>query len=192
MTRGVPGTHDVALLEQTLDRLCSLEAGQSFAPPRFDKSIDDRAPPPWPTIDGPVDLIALEGWCIGTPPEDDAALSEPANELERQHDPHGHWRRWVNERLLTEYASVWNRLDALVYLKAPSFDAIFRWRLEQETKLAAAAGAGASGIMSADEVREFISYYERLTRQALRTLPGVADVVFELGTDHTVKAARYR
>jgi D-glycerate 3-kinase len=192
MTRGVPGTHDVALLERTLDALCSLEEGQHFAPPRFDKSIDDRAPPPWPAINGPVDLIVLEGWCIGTPPQDEAALRKPANELERRRDPDGHWRRWVNDRLRSEYVPVWQRLDALVYLQAPGFDAIFRWRLEQETKLAAAAGPGASGIMNADEVREFISYYERLTRQALETLPIAADVSFELDTDHSVKAARYR
>lgn len=87
---------------------------------------------------------------------------------------------------------MWNRLDALVYLQAPGFDAIFRWRLEQEQKLAAAAGPGARGIMDADEIREFISYYERLTRRALRALPAVADVTFELGNDHTVTAARYR
>ncbi len=192
MTRGVPGTHDVALLEETLDRLCSLDDGQTFAPPRFDKSIDDRAPLPWPAIDGPVDLIALEGWCVGTLPQDDEALGEPANELERRRDPDGQWRRWVNDRLRAEYASLWDRLDALVYLQAPGFDAIFRWRLEQEEKLAAAAGAGASGIMDADEIRDFVSYYERLTRQALQTMPTAADVIFELGTDHTVKAVRYR
>ena len=192
MTRGVPGTHDIALLQDTLDRICGLDKGQSFAPPRFDKSIDDRSSPPWPAIEGPVDLIALEGWCIGTLPQEEEALIEPVNELERQHDPDGHWRRWVNHRLRTEYLSVWDRLDALVYLQAPGFDAIFRWRLEQETKLAATAGAGASGVMSRDELCEFVSYYERLTRQALQTMPTAADVVFELGTDHQVKSAGYR
>lgn len=193
MTRGVPGTHDMALLEQTLDALQGLGEGQTFAAPRFDKSIDDRAPPPWPGIDGPVDLIALEGWCVGTPPEDDERLGEPANNLERRRDPDGRWRRWVNDRLRSAYIPVWNRLDTLVYLQAPGFDAIFRWRLEQEQKLAATTSPGGGrGIMDADEIREFISFYERLTRQALRALPTVADVIFELGTDHTVKAARYR
>lgn len=191
-TRGVPGTHDVVLLNDALDQLCALETGESVAPPRFDKSIDDRAPPPWPAVEGPIDLIVLEGWCIGTPPEDDEALVEPVNELERLLDTDGQWRRWVNDRLRSDYASLWERLDALVYLKAPDFDAIFRWRLEQEQKLAATVGAGASGIMSDSEVREFISYYERLTREALRTLPGTADVVFELGSNHSVVAARYR
>ena len=191
-TRGVPGTHDVPLLTEALDRLCALEPGQSFAPPRFDKSIDDRAPPPWPSVEGPVSLIVLEGWCVGTPFEDDDALEDAINDLERQRDPGGEWRQWVNERLRSDYKAVWDRLDALVYLKAPDFDAIFRWRLEQEQKLAATAGAEASGIMSEAEVREFIGYYERLTRRALDVLPDKADVVFELGRDHAVKAAVYR
>jgi D-glycerate 3-kinase len=191
-TRGVPGTHDVALLVQTLDTLLGLKDGETFAPPRFDKSIDDRAGPPWPDVRGPLDLIVLEGWCVGTPAEDDEALAAPANDLERQRDPDGHWRRWVNDCLRTDYAALWDRLDALVYLKAPDFDAIFRWRLEQERKLAAAKGSTASGIMNDDEVREFISYYERLTRHALETLPGTADVVFELDGDHRVRSARYR
>lgn len=192
MTRGVPGTHDVALLEETLDRLTSLEAGQSTRPPRFDKSVDDRAPPPWPAVDGPVDLIMLEGWCVGTPCEDDDALSTPVNDLERQRDPDGRWRRWANDRLRSSYEPVWKRLDLLIYLQAPDVDAVYRWRLEQENKLAAAAGATAHAIMTAEEVREFIGYYERLTRQAIRTLPNRADAVFELDADHTVSAARYR
>src|SRR6187397_1657911 len=40
-TRGVPGTHDVALGEAILDDLL---AGRTAALPRFDKSVDDRAP----------------------------------------------------------------------------------------------------------------------------------------------------
>ncbi|HEX4847424.1 MAG TPA: kinase, partial [Novosphingobium sp.] len=45
-TRGVPGTHDVAL---GLEVIAALERGKAAALPRFDKGRDDRADPAtWP------------------------------------------------------------------------------------------------------------------------------------------------
>jgi len=45
-TRGVPGTHDVAL---GLDTIAALERGEAVRLPRFDKAVDDRAPmADWP------------------------------------------------------------------------------------------------------------------------------------------------
>lgn len=191
-TRGVPGTHDVALLDDALDRLCTLGPGDTFAPPRFDKSTDDRAEPPWPRVDGPVDMIILEGWCVGTTAEQADALEVPVNTLERERDADVAWRSWINTQLEDNYAALWSRLDALVFLKAPGFDAIYGWRLEQEHKLAARVGRNAAGVMSDDEVREFIDYYERLTRHNLATLGESADVVFDLDESHAVAGATYR
>ena len=90
------------------------------------------------------------------------------------------------------YEQLFARLDSLVFLQAPSFDAIYRWRLEQEHKLAATAPAGASGIMTDTEVARFIEFYERITRSNLARLPDSADVVFELDEQHGVVASRYR
>lgn len=191
-TRGVPGTHDVGLLSDALDRLCGLAPGETYTPPRFDKSTDDRAKPPWPSITGPVDMVILEGWCVGTSAEAEPALAEPVNALERGRDEDGTWRSWVNDQLRDDYGELWSRLDALVFIRAPGFDAIYAWRLEQEHKLAARVGADAEGIMSDAEVRDFINYYERLTRHNIATLGDVADVVFELDETHAVTRATYR
>lgn len=191
-TRGVPGTHDTALLSDCLDQLCDLGDGDSFSVPRFDKSIDDRAPAPSEPVVGPVDLVILEGWCVGTPAENPDKLVEPVNALEREHDPDLSWRTWVNGQLLAEYEAIWSRLDALVFLRAPSFDAIYAWRLEQEHKLADRVGRDAEGVMSDREVRDFINYYERLTRHNLATLDDIADVVFDLDESHAVAKATYR
>ena len=190
-TRGVPGTHDVGLLNDALDRLCHLAPGEAYSPPRFDKSLDDRAKPPWPAVTGPVDMLILEGWCVGTSEESAAALAEPVNALERDSDPDAAWRNWVNEQIRKDYLALWSRLDALVFLRAPGFDAIYAWRLEQEHKLAARAGQDADGVMSDAEVRNFINYYERLTRHNLATLGDAADVVLELDETHAVTRASY-
>src|SRR5690606_27041793 len=78
-TRGPPGTHDVALALATID---ALRAGRTPPLPRFDKLGDDRLPEAhWPRPARPLDLLVLEGWCLGVPPESDAALQAPINAL---------------------------------------------------------------------------------------------------------------
>ena len=176
-TRGAPGTHDVGMLSECLAALRRLGAGETLALPRFDKAEDERAArQSWPLVRGPVDLIILEGWCVGSVAEPDAALDEPVNALERDADRDGRWRRYVNERLGAEYAGVFAGLDALVFLKIPDFDAVYRWRLEQEQKLADARGGAGQGIMTAEQIATFIQHYERVTRGNLRAIPAIADV----------------
>ncbi|NCF23992.1 MAG: hypothetical protein GWP60_05605 [Gammaproteobacteria bacterium] len=192
-TRGVPGTHDVPMLRECLDGLRGLGTNERYRLPRFDKAADDRAEQAsWPAINGPVDLIILEGWCIGSVAEPDADLDAPVNELEADRDVDGRWRRYVNERLRTDYGELFAELDALVFLQAPDFEAILRWRIEQEHKLADAAGKHAAGIMSDGEVREFIRYFERITRRNLHTVRSSADIVFELDGYHDCVASHYR
>lgn len=191
--RGVPGTHDVALLRQHLDRLSGLRAGESCRLPRFDKAVDDRADPAsWPVITGPVDLVVLEGWCVGSIAEPDDGLDAPVNALERTGDPDGAWRRYVNDRLASDYAKLFDALDALIFLRAPNFEAILRWRIEQEHKLAALAKPGAPGVMTDEQVREFVAYFERITRNDLETVGSNADIVLELDEYHDCVAMRYR
>ena len=63
--RGVPGTHDVPMTHDLLDRLTEGVHQASVAIPRFDKAADDRSPPDaWDVVDGPVDVILFEGWCV--------------------------------------------------------------------------------------------------------------------------------
>jgi D-glycerate 3-kinase len=62
-TRGPPGTHDVGMLGAALDQLRSKG---KVTLPRFDKATDNRTPRgTWQTIASPVDVILLEGWCVG-------------------------------------------------------------------------------------------------------------------------------
>lgn len=188
-TRGVPGTHDTEWLDACLDALAAVDGSRSVDLPAFDKSTDDRAPASaWRRVAGPVDLVLLEGWCIGARAEPAAALERPVNALERDEDADGRWRRWVNERLATDYSVLFRRLDRLVFLKAPDMDCVYRWRLEQEQKMT----GGGSRAMNAEAVRAFVRYFERITRASLRDLPGRADVLIELDRDHGCRQVRFR
>ena len=190
-TRGVPGTHDTALMTRTLERLEALRGGEPMSLPRFDKANDDRAAESdWPVVAGPLDVIVLEGWCVGSRAQPEAALSDPVNELERDEDPDGTWRNYANAALAESYEPVFSRLDALAFLAAPSFDAVFRWRLEQERKLAEQSAG--SALMDEYAVARFVRFFERITRDNLARLPARADVVLSIDESHAVTTADYR
>lgn len=185
-TRGVPGTHDLGLGQSVVSALLS---GQSVRLPAFDKSIDDRRPESqWPMAPAAVDLVILEGWCVGCAPQPDQALAEPANDLERSEDPSGLWRRTVNEALANEYAAFFGQFEKLVMLRVPDFECVYRWRGKQEAKLRARVvnQADQSGVMDAQALARFIQHYERLTRWMLVDMPDRADVLLQIQEDHTI------
>jgi D-glycerate 3-kinase len=184
-TRGVPGTHDVELLQRTLDALAVAAATQPAHVPRFDKGRDTRLSPSlWRRVSRVPSLIVLEGWCIGVPPQSGAALQRPANRLERDEDPDARWRGWVNAQLAQHYVPLWQRLDRLVMLQAPDYDVVRRWRDEQERALRL---RNAPRALTPAALRRFLMHYERLSRQALKTLPALADLRVVLDAKRRVK-----
>jgi D-glycerate 3-kinase len=177
-TRGVPGTHDVALGEAILDDLL---AGRTAALPRFDKAADDRAAVRR-MVDPPIDVVLLEGWCVGAVPQPAGDLRTPLNELERYEDAAGTWRREVNRRLATDYAELFARIDLLIVLEVEGFGAVRANRLLQEQKLARSAPEG-TAIMDEAGLDRFLMHYERLTRWMLEEMPARADIVIPIGAD---------
>lgn len=177
-TRGVPGTHAPALGIAICD---DLAAGRDLALPRFDKGTDERLARA-DRVHGPVDVLLLEGWCVGCPPQDDTDLLQPVNALERDEDPDGVWRSVANIWLKGAYRDLFARLDLLVMLKVAGFDAVLANRRKQEDKLRAAR-PDAPGLMDEAALVRFCQHYERLTRHMLDCLPARADVVFTLGAD---------
>jgi D-glycerate 3-kinase len=187
-TRGVPGTHDPALIEQTLDAIAHATARRPARIPRFDKGRDTRvAPSRWRRIAEAPRLILLEGWCVGVPAQGSRTLAKPLNALERVEDANGCWRAHIDAQLAGNYARLWRRLDALVVLAAPDFDIVERWRGEPERAL---RRRGAPRAMSPPELKRFLMHYERISKHALRTLPTLADVVIALDASRNVRSVR--
>ncbi len=180
--RGPPATHDLALLERALAALRVAGADSRTPRPAFDKLADDRAPrTDWPVFAGRPSAVLVDGWCLGATPQAEADLAAPINALEAKRDKKATWRRAVNAALVGPYAEAFARFDAVLFLKAPSFDAVLDWRCEQE--------AGLMGLPPADlpparraELAVFIQHFERITRHMLAG--GVrADLVFQLDAD---------
>jgi len=199
-TRGVPGTHDIPLALRTLHSLIeATEESSEILIPRFDKSHDERRPAAdCDSVKGPVDIILFEGWCVGAKPQADEELQQPVNDLEAQQDSQGIWRRYVNQALAGEYQTLFQLLDQLIMLQAPSFDAVFNWRLEQEEKLIERLGGLKEsatvhgGIMSAGQIADFIAHYQRITEQSLREMPQRADHLFKLDNQRRIISAQSR
>lgn len=187
-TRGVPGTHDVKLGEDTLDALCKAGAKDITLIPRFNKAMDDPYPrSEWEQFMGRPDVIIFDGWFMGAVEQKETDLLTPVNALEREEDPYCVWRRYVNSQLKDNYKSLFNRLDLLVMLKVPSFDKVYEWRALQEEKLRIKTqGQKNLRVMSDEELNRFISHYERLTRHILSEMPSRADVLFSVSNDHRI------
>lgn len=183
-TRGVPGTHDIARLEAVIQ---ALGRPGTVTLPRFDKAADDPLPPAqWRRVQAPVDVLVLEGWCLGAEPEDPGTLQQPVNALEAEEDAAGRWRCHVNDALAGPYAALWRRLHGLIFLQVPDLEAVLRWRTEQEQALPP------SRRMNDAQLRRFIAHYERVTRGVLRTLPQRAEWVVGLNADHGVASVRVK
>ena len=186
--RGVPGTHNIEALNRDIRALRGGAA--ELEVPVFDKACDDRAETPRRLrLSSPADIVLLEGWCIGAAAQAPGELADPVNDLERDEDPDGVWRRHANDMLAGPYGDLFSGLDRLVMLAVKDMESVFTGRMRQERKLRELS-PHASGLMSDTELRRFISAYERITRAMLSDLPGRADAVIDVdGTDAEVAAA---
>lgn len=170
--RGQPGTHDVPLgtsVLRNLKKINEVDAG-TVDIPIFDKSlfngqgdrISDRE-----TVKGPVDVVVLEGWCVGFFPTSkelvEERLKEPVPTLEsdmfdmKAFVSVDHVLA-VNEQL-KRYVEWWSALDAFIQIKGPSsaqLSIIYQWRLQQEHNMKAKNGGKG---MTDDQVKTFVDRY---------------------------------
>lgn len=193
-TRGVPGTHDIELANNTLGALSTATKQSPCLIPRFDKSKDDRYPiNDWDAVLAAPDIIILEGWCVAVTAQKDEDLEPSINSLEQEQDADARWRKAVNSNIHGSYQGLFSKLEYLIVLQAATPEVVLKWRIEQEEKLrksvAAEAshsnGAGNPGNtspigMSNQQLEKFVMHYERLIRHMHQNLPQLADIVVEL------------
>ena len=188
-TRGVPGTHDTSLIKKVFIDLTKKNFESVFIP-RFDKSKDNRFPKKyWQKIKKQPRIIIFEGWCVGARPQQNMDLLKPINILEKKKDLNLKWRSRVNKELKNEYKKIFSKINIMIFLKVPSFDCVYEWRLLQEKKLQLTSSS--KKTMSPLKVREFIMYYERITMQMLKDLPNKAHVVLFLDKQHRFNKIKF-
>jgi D-glycerate 3-kinase len=188
-TRGPPLTHDLDLLAATVAALRAAGPDTTTSLPAFDKRADDRLPvEDWPVFIGRPAVILIDGWCLGAQAQADADLVESINDLERDRDPDGRWRRLVNDALATDYARAFAAFDAILFLAAPSFDVVLDWRCQQEAEL---LGLAPDALPATDRARiaGFIQVFERITR-AMLAGDIDADLTVSLDANRTVTSLR--
>ena len=185
LTRGVPGTHDIQLMENTISKLLH---GKKCLIPRFNKAIDDRyTEDQWTSSNKTTDIVLFEGWCNHSPVQREEELMTAVNQLEVTEDSEGIWRHFANEQLKYYHKKIYNHADMSIILKAPDFEKIYEWRSLQEDKLRESSKATEqSHIMSQNQLNRFIQHYERITRHTLQNLPSTADVVIPIEEDHSI------
>ena len=189
LTRGVPGTHDTKLLYKSLKNLKSLKF-KKIRVPKFDKSIDDRVPKKkWLYIKKKPDVVIFEGWCVGVEAQSKKDLSYPLNSLEKNKDKKKIWRTRVNHEIKKNYKKIFNLIDKYVFLKVPSFKYVFKWRLLQEEKLRITSSG--KKTMSNIEIKNFIMFYERLTKHMLKNFSKKSDCIITIDNRHRLKSLRF-
>ena len=189
LTRGVPGTHDIQLLNNILKKFKEKKF-KNLLIPKFDKSIDDRSKKyKWQKIKKRPDIVILEGWCVGATHQKESDLKKPLNSIEKKFDRKLIWRRKVNYYLKNQYKKIFNKIDKLVYLKAPNFSYIYKWRLLQEQKMKLTLKN--KKTMSKQQVKEFIMYYERITKHMIKNFYKISDMTIFLDKYHRSKKIKF-
>ena len=185
ITRGVPGTHDITLLNQTIRKL-KQKKFRTVLIPKFDKSKDDRyRKNKWQKIKIKPDIIIFEGWCVGTTHQNNNELKRPINLIEKKYDENLKWRKTVNNLIKKRYKNIFNKIDKLVFLKVPHFNYIIKWRWLQEQKMKLTTKS--KKTMSKTQVKEFIMFYERLTKHMIKNYSKISDLTIFLDKNHRSK-----
>lgn len=189
-TRGVPGTHDVDWMSAVVDSLKANEFGKIDLPV-FDKLRDDRSKTVRLLDFGAKEtVVILEGWCVGVPAQPDEVLSQPISHFEAVNDVDADWRRHVNQRLASDYADLFAKLDCLSMLYPPSFETVYDWRVDQEMRLIQAMSSSGSQLekrgMNPRQIRQFVENFRRVSMHAIEVLPGIADYGWKLRADRLI------
>ncbi|MEN3159334.1 kinase [Alkalimonas sp. NCh-2] len=170
--RGVPGTHAI---DRAIADANKVLAAKPVQLPCFDKALDE------PVADRPLQqlqLLIVEGWCLGLSPQSAHELEQPQNSLEANADPTGQWRHFINQQLAGAYQQYWQLLRPLIWLQAPDWESVCRWRAKQEQQLWQQRGEG----MNKEQLEHFMLSFERLTRASWQQLPQRAEIQIPLNT----------
>ena len=190
LTRGVPGTHDINFLINFFTHFIKKD-NNTFLIPKFDKSFDDRFSKKfWHKIKNNNDVFILEGWCVGARPENSIQnLKKPINKLEILEDKKCKWRKKVNEHLNKDYKYLFSFIDLMIYLKIPNFKKVLVWRTLQENKIKYSMQKRSSKlkIMTVNQIKRFIMFYERITKKMLIDMPKFADIIILIKPNHQPK-----
>ena len=124
-------------------------------------------------------------------PQSNFSIKKPINILEKYEDQNLIWRKHVNEKLKREYKNLFAMIDYYIFIKIPNFNMVFEWRLLQENKLRKKSRVRKK-IMSYNEIKHFIMFYQRITLQMIKDLSKSASIIMLLKKNHEIKKLLFR
>jgi D-glycerate 3-kinase len=181
ITRGVPGTHNIAALRK--DIINFQKKKFPIVAPLFNKLKDDISSKK--KIIKKAEILLLEGWCCGSTPINREYLFNNINHLESTLDKNKLWRQYYNSQLQKDYKKVFSLFDQQIYIQAPSFTYILKWRYAQEKSNALKSKD--EKFMKKTDLRKFIQHYEKLTKWMIKTMPAKADMLIKIDKNQKIK-----
>lgn len=171
--RGLPGTHSLELLKRTLDKLINLNelfhktgTNATLKIPTYDKSSfngegDRMSKSEWTPVNGPIDIIILEGWMLGF-----QAIIDPLKLQKLSSD-----MPMVNNEL-QKYQELWKTyLQARILLKPESISYIQDWRWQQEETMHHIVKSGMTKEQCQAFVDRFLPCYDLYFNDYSRSIP---------------------
>ena len=182
-TRGVPGTHNLKSLNNSIDKLKANKFPVYL--PVFDKVTDNKKN--YTRKVNKADLIILEGWCVGTKPVEPSYLKKNINELEKKSDPDMIWRTSYNQALI-KYQKLFNKFNYYIFIKLPDWKYVINWKYKQELNL--------RSLRSDSHLKKklyiFIQYYEKLSKWMSLTCPDICNVLITLDKNQKMSKILYK
>ena len=182
-TRGVPGTHNLKSLNNSIDKLKANKFPVYL--PVFDKVTDNKKN--YTRKVNKADLIILEGWCVGTKPVEPSYLKKNINELEKKSDPDMIWRTSYNQALI-EYQKLFNKFNYYIFIKLPDWKYVINWKYKQELNL--------RSLRSDNHLKKklylFIQYYEKLSKWMSLTCPDICNILITLDKNQKMSKIIYK
>ncbi|KAI9291874.1 P-loop containing nucleoside triphosphate hydrolase protein [Neoconidiobolus thromboides FSU 785] len=172
--RGNPGTHDLDLLYDTLEKL-SMKEENTVKVPLYNKYLhqgkgDRVAKEEWMEFKTPVDLILIEGWMLGFKGRE---VEEVENIIKNQKGDEvllnqlktgynsAEYRKYQLEELiqlntnLNGYQKLFHQIDDFIVLKGKKLEFVFDWREQQERNGEKKKEDG----LNKDQVRQFVQRF---------------------------------
>ena len=161
--RGLPGSHDIQLCFQTLQELID-HSSDSVLIPQYDKSafdgegdrVHDKSL--WMKVRKPVDIVLIEGWCLGYTHLVHADLEDLYQKnlnLMKEYDFKSIERM---NQYLKELEQIYQYFDAFIVLQAPTPSMAYTWRWQQELDLKKRLGDDSAG-MDQEKCRSFVDRF---------------------------------
>ena len=183
LTRGVPGTHDLELMNKKIKQIFKKEFPIYL--PIFDKVSDSRKRTYKKVLK--ADIVIFEGWCAGARPVHLNYLHENFNNLEKYKDKNFIWRNSYN-KYLNEYQKLFSQFNFFIYFQFNHWDHVLNWKYKQELELRDKK----KDLGLKKYLREFIQYYEKVSKWMHLKVPKYCNILIKLDAHQKIKSINLR